>query len=155
MSAAGYGLAGPGPLTDQQVLAATKQAAIGVTTSFPWSSELDNAENKTFNDEFKKAYKDDTTGQPLAPDGYAALMWTAMRALETALTTTKGATRDTAALIAALEKASFSGPGGTVTFDPATHGAAQNIYIREVRASGGVLVNAVVDTIASVKDPAQ
>ncbi|HSW96073.1 MAG TPA: ABC transporter substrate-binding protein [Patescibacteria group bacterium] len=155
MSAAGYGLAGPGPLTDQQVLAATKLSAIGVTTSFPWSSELDNAENKTFNDEFKKAYKDDTTGQPLAPDGYAALMWTAMRALETALTTTKGATRDTAALIAALEKASFSGPGGTVTFDPATHGAAQNIYIREVRASGGVLVNAVVDTIASVKDPAQ
>jgi len=155
MSAAGYGLAGPGPLTDQQVLAATKQAAIGVTTSFPWSSELDNAENKTFNDEFKKAYKDDTTGQPLAPDGYASLMWTAMRALETALTTTKGATRDTAALIAALEKASFSGPGGTVTFDPATHGAVQNIYIREVRASGGVLVNAVVDTIASVKDPAQ
>lgn len=155
MSAAGYGLAGPGPLTDQQVLAATKLSAIGVTTSFPWSSELDNAENKTFNDEFKKAYKDDTTGQPLAPDGYAALMWTAMRALETALTTTKGATRDTAALIAALEKASFSGPGGTVTFDPATHGAAQNIYIREVRASGGVLVNAVIDTIASVKDPAQ
>jgi hypothetical protein len=29
------------------------------------------------------------------------------------------------------------------------------MYIREVRASGGSLVNAVVDTIASVKDPAQ
>ena len=155
MSAAGYSLAGPGPLTDQQVLAATKQAAIGVTTSFPWSSELDNAENKSFNDEFKKAYKDDTTGQPLAPDGYASLMWTAMRALETALTTTKGATHDTAALIAALEKASFTGPGGDVSFDPATHAAVQDIYIREVRASGTALVNAVVESIASVKDPAQ
>jgi len=155
MRAAGFTLAGPGPLTDQQVLAATKQAAIGVTTSFPWSSELDNAENKTFNDDFKKAYKDDTTGQPLAPDGYASLMWTAMRALGTALTTTKGATHDTAALIAALEKASFTGPGGDVIFDPATHAAVQNIYIREVRASGAELVNAVVDTIASVKDPAQ
>jgi hypothetical protein len=42
-----------------------------------------------------------------------------------------------------------------VTFDPATHAAVQNIYIREVRASGAALVNAVVDTIASVKDPAQ
>jgi len=155
MRAAGYSLAGPGPLTDQQVLAATNQAALGATTSFPWSSELDNAENKAFTDEFKKTFKDDTTGQPLAPDGYASLMWTAMRALETALTTTKGATHDTGALVAALEKASFSGPGGAVTFDPATHASVQTIYIREVRASGGALVNAVVDTIASVKDPAQ
>jgi branched-chain amino acid transport system substrate-binding protein len=155
MRAAGFTLAGPGPLTDQQVLSATKQAAVGATTSFPWSSELDNAENKTFTDEFKKAYKDDTTGQPLAPDGYASLMWTTMRALEEALKTTKGATKDTAAFIAALEKASFKGPGGDVAFDPATHAAVQDMYIREVRASGGGLVNAMVDKIASVKDPAQ
>jgi len=155
MRAAGYTLAGPGPLTDQQVLSATKQAAVGVTSAFPWSSELDNAENATFTDEFKKAYKDDTTGQPLAPDGYASLMWTAMRGLEAALNATKGSTKDTAALVAALEKATFKAPGGDVAFDAATHAAVQDIYIREVRASGGVLVNAVVDTIGSVKDPAQ
>jgi branched-chain amino acid transport system substrate-binding protein len=155
MRAAGYTLAGPGPLTDHLVLSATKQAALGVTTSFPWSSELDNAENKTFTDEFKKAYKDDTTSQPLPPDGYAALMWTTMRALEEALTATMGDTKNTSAFIAALQKASFKGPGGDVAFDPATHSAAQDIYIREVRASGGTLVNAVVDKIASVKDPAQ
>jgi branched-chain amino acid transport system substrate-binding protein len=155
MRAAGYTLAGPGPLTDQQVLVATKQAAVGATTSFPWSSEVDNAENKAFTDEFKKAYKDDTTGQPLAPDGYASLMWTTMRALEEALKTTKGATKDTAAFVAALEKASFKGPAGDIAFDPATHAAVQDMYIREVRASGGGLVNAVVDKIGSVRDPAQ
>jgi branched-chain amino acid transport system substrate-binding protein len=155
LRAAGYTLAGPGPLTDYQVLTATKQAAAGVTTAFPWSSELDNAENKTFIDEFKKAYKDDTTGQPLPPDGYASLMWATMRALETALIATKGDTKTTSPFIAALEKASFKGPGGDVAFDPATHSAVENIYIREVRASGGALVNAVVDTIGRVKDPAQ
>jgi branched-chain amino acid transport system substrate-binding protein len=155
MRAAGYTLAGPGPLTDHQVVSATKQAAVGIMTSFAWSIELDNAENKTFTDEFKKAYKDDTTGQPLPPDGYASEMWNTMRALEEALKTTKGDTKKTEAFIAALEAASFKGPGGDFAFDRSTHAAVQDIYIREVRASGGALVNAVVDKIASVKDPGQ
>jgi branched-chain amino acid transport system substrate-binding protein len=155
MRTAGFTLAGPGPLADHQVLSATKQAGIGITTAFPWSSELDNPENKAFSDEFKKAYTDDTTGQPLVPDGYAFEMWTAMHALEEALKATKGSTANTDALIAALEAVSFKGPGGDFAFDRVTHSALHDIYIREVKASGGTLVNAVVDKIASVKDPGQ
>jgi len=155
MRAAGFTLAGPGPLTDHQVLTATKQAAIGITTAFPWSSELDNAENKTFADEYKKAYRDDTTGLPLPPDGYAFEMWNTMRALEEALKTTKADTKPVEALIAALEAVSFKGPGGDVAFDRATHGVVQDVYIREVKVSGGTLVNAVIDKIASVKDAGQ
>jgi branched-chain amino acid transport system substrate-binding protein len=155
MAAAGYRLAGPGQLTDFQVLKTTKQAAVGATTTFPWSSEIDNAENKTFSEEFKKAYKDDETGQPLPPDGYAVEMWNTMRALEEALKVTKGATADTDALISALEGVSFSGPGGAFAFDRATHSATQDLYVREVKASGGALVNAVVGKLGSVKDPGQ
>jgi branched-chain amino acid transport system substrate-binding protein len=155
MAAAGYRLAGPGQLTDFQVLKTTKQTAVGATTTFPWSSEIDNAENKTFSEEFKKAYKDDETGQPLPPDGYAVEMWNTMRALEEALKVTKGATADTDALISALEGVSFSGPGGAFAFDRATHSATQDLYVREVKASGGALVNAVVGKLGSVKDPGQ
>jgi branched-chain amino acid transport system substrate-binding protein len=155
MRAAGYTLAGPGPLADAQVLSATKQAAVGITTSFPWSTELDNAENKSFAEEFKKAYKDDTTGQPLAPDGYAVEMWGAMRVLDDALKATKGDTKNRDALIAALEAVSFKGPGGDFTFDRSTHNPIEDVYIREVKASGGAFVNAVVDKIGSVKDPGQ
>ena len=155
MRAAGYKLVGPGPLADHQVLAATKQAALGVTSSFPWSTELDNPENKTFVEEFKKAYKDDTTGQPLPPDGYAVEMWDAMHALEDALKATKGDTKNTDALIAALEAVSFKGPGGDFAFDRSTHNAVEDVYIREVKVSGGSLVNAIVEKIASVKDPGQ
>jgi branched-chain amino acid transport system substrate-binding protein len=155
MRAAGYTLVGPGPLADDQVLAATKQAAVGITTSFPWSSELDNPENKTFVEEFKKAYKDDTTGQPLPPDGYAVEMWDAMRILEDALKLTKGDTKHTDALIAALEAVSFKSPGGDFAFDRSTHNPIEDVYIRQVRASGAALVNAVVDKIASVRDPGQ
>ena len=155
MRAAGYRLVGPGQLTDFQVLKATKQAALGVGTAFPWSSEIDNAENKTFSDEFKKAYKDDETGQPLPPDGYASEMWNTMRALEEALKKTRGATADTDAFIAALEGVSFNGPGGAFAFDKTTHSATLDLYLREAKVAGGALVNAVVEKLGSVKDQGQ
>ncbi len=155
MRSAGYKLVGPGPLADLQVLSVTKQAAVGLTTSFPWSSELDNAENKAFVEEFEKAYKSDITGQPLPPDGYAVEMWNAMRALEEALKATKGDTKNVEALIAALEAVSFPGPGGVFTFDRSTHSATQDVYIRELRPSAGILTNTVVDKFGSVKDPGQ
>ncbi|MDP9321475.1 MAG: ABC transporter substrate-binding protein [Chloroflexota bacterium] len=155
MRTAGYTLVGPGPLADVQVVNATKQAAIGITTAFPWSIEIDTPENKAFVDEFKKAYKDDATGQPLAPDGYAVEMWDAMQVLDTALKATKGATKNTDALIKAVEAVSFRSPGGDFAFDRSTHNPVEDVYIREVKTSGGALVNAIVDKIGSVKDPGQ
>jgi branched-chain amino acid transport system substrate-binding protein len=155
MRAAGYTLVGPGPLADAQVVSATKQAAVGVTTAFPWSTEIDSPENKAFVDEFKKAYKDDATGQPLAPDGYAVEMWDAMQVLDTALKATKGDTKNTDALIKAVEAVSFKSPGGDFAFDRSTHNPVEDVYIREVKTSGGALVNAIVDKIGSVKDPGQ
>jgi branched-chain amino acid transport system substrate-binding protein len=155
MRAAGYTLVGPGPLADAQVVSATKQAAVGVTTAFPWSTEIDSPENKAFVDEFKKAYKDDATGQPLAPDSYAVEMWDAMQVLDTALKATKGDTKNTDALIKAVEAVSFKSPGGDFAFDRSTHNPVEDVYIREVKTSGGALVNAIVDKIGSVKDPGQ
>ena len=155
MPGAGYKLFGPGPLADADVLKATKRAAVGITTSFPWSTELDNAENKAFVEAFQKAYLDEETHLPLAPDGYAFEMWDALRLLEAALTTTRGDTKDTDALIAALEATAFNGPGGSFAFDRSTHNPIVDVYIREVRPSGATLVHAVVDQIRSVKDPGQ
>jgi branched-chain amino acid transport system substrate-binding protein len=153
MRAAGYRLYGPGPLADAQVLKVARDAGLGITTSFQWSTEIDNPENKTFNDEFKKAYKDEDTGQPLAPDDYAAEMWDTMRVLDAAITATKGDTKNTDALIAALESVSIKTPAGAFAFDTTTHNPIEDVYIREVKTSSGALVNAVVDKIANVKDP--
>ena len=82
-------------------------------------------------------------------------MWNAMRMLEDALKATKGDTKNTDALIAALESVSFKGIGGSFTIDRATHNPVQDMYIREVKAFGGGLASAVVDKIGSVKDPGQ
>jgi branched-chain amino acid transport system substrate-binding protein len=136
------------------VLKATKQEGLGITTAYTWSAELDNPENRAFSDEFKKAYKDEDTGQPLAPDGYAVEMWDAMRVLDEALKVTKGdASAD--ALIAALEGLSAKTPVGPIAFDKTTHNPALDIYIREVKLSGTALANVVIDKIVSVRDPGQ
>jgi ABC-type branched-subunit amino acid transport system substrate-binding protein len=77
-----------------------------------------------------------------------------MRVLDEALKVTKGdASAD--ALIAALEGVSVKTPVGPLAFDKTTHNPPLDVYIREVKLSGAALVNAVIDKIASVKDPGQ
>ena len=152
MKAAGYRLFGPGPLTDQQVLSLSRQSAVGVVTSQFWSSELDNAETRALVDAFRREYTDEDTGGPLTPDAYAVQMWDTMRALDEALTKTKGSAR-AEALIPALEGLSFKSPRGDFAFDRAAHNPIQDIYIREVRTSGASVVNAVIDRFARVADP--
>jgi len=154
MTAAGYALYGPGPLADAEVIRVTKQGATGVLTAYPWSSELANAENKSFVDAFRSAYKEEDTGRPLTPDGYALQMWDALLALDQALSRASGDARSDA-LIPALEGVSVAAPDGTFAIDKTTHNPVHDIYIREVRAVNGVLVQAVVEKISAVRDPGQ
>ena len=153
MSAAGFALYGPGPLTDAEVLRVTK-AGTGIVTAFSWSAELPTAENKSFVDAFRAAYKEEGTDNPLTPDGYALQMWDAMLALDQALSRASGDARPDA-LIPALESVSVAAPDGTFAMDKTTHDPVHDIYIREVRAANGALVQAVLDKISAVKDPGQ
>lgn len=152
LRAAGYALYGPGLLTEVDVLATVKQQALGVVTSFFWSTELDNAENTSFMESYRREFRNDN-GDPLPADAYAVEMWDGMKALDLALKRTNGNTADRDALIAALEDVRFQSPRGDFAFDRQTHNPVQDIYIREVRASTGGPVNAIVGTIAKVADP--
>jgi branched-chain amino acid transport system substrate-binding protein len=154
MKAAGYNLYGPGPLADQQVLSLSKQSGAGIVTSQFWSSELENTETKALVDAFHKNYTDEDTGGPLTPDAYAVQMWDALVALDQALAKAKGDAK-AETLIPTLESVAFNSPRGYFAFDRATHNPVQDIYIREVRASGPTAVNAVIERIANVKDPGQ
>ncbi len=151
LSDKGYRLYGPGPLTDLDVLAQVKAAAAGVTTASFWSSTLDNPANKALQDLFAKTYQDES-GIPVPVDSYVVEMWDAMTALDQALQATNGSTASDA-LVAALESVSFKSPRGDFAFDRSTHNVIQDVYIREVRATGVAVSNAVVDTISKVSDP--
>ncbi len=152
LTAAGYRLYGPGPLTDQQVLSLTKQRGVGTITAHFWTSELDNSETKALVDAFRREYTDEDSGGPLTPDAYAVQMWDAMHALDEALAKTKGDAKADA-LIPALEAVSFKSPRGDFAFDKATHALTQDIYIRRVKVSGATAVNEVVDRVVHVADP--
>ncbi|MCA1645264.1 MAG: ABC transporter substrate-binding protein [Chloroflexi bacterium] len=150
---AGYKLYGPGPLTEQEVLNQTRTAAEGIVSSHFWSTELSNAENKMLVHLFPQEYTDDETGAPVILTAYAVQMWDAMTALDEALKNTSGATRDTDALIAALERVSFKSPRGMFAFDQATHNPIEDIYIREVTPVNANLVNTVRDRYPGVAAP--
>ena len=99
---------------------------------------------------FASTYKDEA-GNPVPADSYVVAMWDGMTALNHALLKTSGnATGD--ALVAALGGVSFKSPRGTFAFDQGTHNVIEDIYIRQVRASGTSVANAIVDTIANVSD---
>lgn len=151
---AGYRLYGPGSLADYEVLKVAKEAALGTVTSYPWSTDAPGADNNSWISTFKTAYNDEDTGQPLVPDGYAVEMWDALLALDVALTATKGDASGTA-LVPALEAASFTTPGGPVSFDKATHMLVEDVYIREVRTTGGLLGlrSVSTDRVTAVRDP--
>jgi branched-chain amino acid transport system substrate-binding protein len=146
MPAAGYKMFGAGFLTEQDVLKEVKEQAVGAITSLFWSVELDNAENKAFRELYQKEYN-------LLPDVFAVQSWDGMRALDEALKKTGGNTKDKDALIAALEGVSFKSPRGDFTFDKNTHNVIHDIYIREVKVSGGNVVNTIVDKFGKVTDP--
>ncbi|HEV2250331.1 MAG TPA: ABC transporter substrate-binding protein [Candidatus Limnocylindria bacterium] len=146
LPAAGYRMNGAGFLTEQDVLAVVKDLANGAITSLFWAVELDNPENRAFKDAYQKEY-----GR--LPDVFAVEAWDGMQALDQALQATKGDTSDKQKLIAALEAVKFNSPRGAFEFDKDTHNPIQDIYMREVKTSGGQTVNTITDKIGRVTDP--
>jgi branched-chain amino acid transport system substrate-binding protein len=146
LPAAGYKMYGAGFLTEQDVLKEVKDLANGAITSLFWAVELDNAENKKFVADFQKQY-------PLLPDVFAVQQYDGMRALDEALKKLGGDTSDKDKFSKALEDVTFKSPRGDFAFDKTTHNPIQDIYLREVKTTGGQTVNTILDKIAKVTDP--
>ncbi len=61
--------------------------------------------------------------------------------------------RDGEKAIESVKGFSWISPRGPVSIDPKTRDIIQNIYIRKVEYSNGVLINREISTIPNVKDP--
>jgi branched-chain amino acid transport system substrate-binding protein len=135
-------LFGSAYLTDSTLLAAQGAAADGVITSGHWAPSLDNAANKAFLAEFKKATGKD--GDLNSMHGHDTLEVMAM-----GLDKTKGDVKDKQALSQALQKVEFQSPRGPFRFSRARN-PIQNIYA--IEAKGGQL--RVLETMQkNVEDP--
>jgi len=135
-----------GDVTDEDVLNAMGDAAIGMITSFHYSAAHDSPENKAYVAAYHKAFPNDR------PNFVSVAGYDGMHLIYAALEKTKG-DASAAAFMEAVKGMKWTSPRGPVEIDPQTRDIIQNVYIRKVEKVDGVLQNVEFDTIKAVKDP--
>ena len=136
-------LVGGGPTTDEALLPAMGDEAVGIVTPLHYSAALDSPANKRFGAAFeKKAGK--------VPSPNAELCYTNARWIAEAVKAVGGNVEDREAFLAALRKVELTdAPRGPVTVDRFGN-PVQNIYVRRVERVGGRLQNTVIHTFPGV-----
>jgi len=130
-------LIGPAFSFSQDVLPAVGDAALGVRNTASWAPDLDNAANKTFVEEFRKAYD-------RIPSVYAAQAYDTANLILSAAA--KADVSDHDAFREALRAADFPSVRGKFKFGPNQH-PIQDLYVREVvKDADGNLTNKIVGT---------
>lgn len=146
LDTAGIKLISTGDLTDEDVLDAMGDPALGVVTSFHYSEAHDSALNKAYTQAYYKAYPDKR------PNFMSVAGYDGMNLIYSVLKKTGGdASGDK--FIAAAKGMKWESPRGPVSIDPDTRDIIQNIYIRKVEKVDGKLQNVEFDHIADFKDP--
>jgi len=148
MRKAGIKLIGPMDLIPDNKLQDMGDAAIGTIVMGHYAVDLDSAGNKTFNEEWHKAY-----GKDSYPDFMSAAGWDTMHAIFDTIKKLNGNVSDGAKVVDAMKGWSADGPRGTVMIDPATRDIVQDEHAMEVyRKPDGKLGERILGTTKAVKD---
>ena len=146
LAAAGIKLIATGDMTDDGVIDALGNNAIGTITTHHYSAAHDSPENKAFIAAYAAI---DATHRPnfMAVGGYdaMAMIYSVVRQLNGNVDPDKAM-----ALIKGMKIAS---PRGAIEIDPETRDVTQNVYVREVKRVNGKLYNVEFFTTPNVKDP--
>ena len=133
-----------GSATDETLLAALGDTALGVLSFYPWSAALDTPENKRFLQRIKQVTKKDYVGTAAAIN-YGAALWIAE-----AIKTVGGDVENKEKFFQTLRATEIkSSPRGPIRIDKYGH-IVQNIYFRRVDKAGALYQNTVVETYPSV-----
>ncbi len=139
------GLQGKIPLfgpaaTDERLVQAVGEAAVGVINSAQWSVDLHNPANEQFVRAFRKQY-----GR--TPTLYASQGYDTARLIGSALAVVGGDMNRSDEFRSALEKADFASVRGSFRFG-ANHFPIQDFYVRQVKAlEGGGYTNALLKKV--------
>ena len=148
MRKAGVKLIGPMDLIPDNKLQDMGDAAIGTIVMGHYAVDLDNAQNKAFNEEWHKAY-----GKDSYPDFMSAAGWDTMHAIFDTIKKLNGNLADGAKVVDAMKGWSADGPRGHVMIDPATRDIVQDEHAMEVyRKPDGKLGEKILGTTKAVKD---
>ncbi|HEY4037304.1 MAG TPA: ABC transporter substrate-binding protein, partial [Burkholderiaceae bacterium] len=146
LAKAGIKVIATGDLTDELVLDAIGDPALGVITSFHYAESHDSPENKAFTQAWYQAYG------PTRPDFMAVAGYDGMHLIAEALKKTGGST-DGDKFIEAAKGMHWMSPRGPISIDPATRDIVQTIYVRKVEKIGDKLQNIEFDKVPDFKDP--
>ena len=136
-------LIGAGNTTDEAILPALGDEALGIITPLHYSAVLDNAANRKFTAAFEKK-----AGRASSPN--AELCYTNARWIAEAAKAIGGKVEDREAFLEALRRVELRDtPRGPLTVDRLGN-PVQNIYIRKVERVGGKLQNSVIHTFPAV-----
>jgi branched-chain amino acid transport system substrate-binding protein len=144
---AGIKLIATGDVTDDDVIEAMGDAALGVITTHHYSAAHKSPEN----DAFKKAYAE-VTGGKTRPNFMAVGGWDGMHLIYE-VATKAGGRIDAGQAVAAAKGMTIASPRGPISIDPVTRDVVQDVYVRKVQKVDGKYFNVEFDKIAKVKDP--
>ncbi len=118
---------------DEDIIPAVGDSMVGLYNASAWAHDMDNAANKKFVSEFRKAYN----GR--YPSLYAAFAYDAIMMMDAAVRDVKGNVTDKDALAKALANAKFDSVRGSFKLGN-NHFPIQDYYLRQVSkdASGKV-----------------
>lgn len=133
----GIRLLGTSELTDELILDAAGDTAIGVLTSGMYSADHDSPLNRQ-------------TVADLAPFKHAPVVpiWDALRLIYDGVAAQKGSRFDGEKFLAFAKGRKFESPRGPIAISAANGDIVQNTYIRRVERRDGRLVNVEIETLS-------
>ena len=146
LAKAGIRIIATGDLTDEDLLDAVGDNALGITTSFHYADAHKSPENQAYTDAYAKAYPKDR------PNFMSVGGYDGMQLIAKTLEKTKGDASGEK-FIEAAKGMSWNSPRGPVSIDPVTRDIIQTIYIRKVTRVGSKLQNVEFDQVPTFKDP--
>jgi branched-chain amino acid transport system substrate-binding protein len=135
-----------GDVTDDDILNAMGDVAVGTISTHHYSAAHDSPENKAFVAAFKAA------NNGMRPNFMGVGGYDGMRLIYEALKATNG-DADGDKLLEAMKTAQWTSPRGPISIDPQTRDIVQNVYFREVKPVDGELYNVEFGAMEAVKDP--
>ena len=146
LAQAGIRIVATGDLTDEDILDALGEPALGAITAFHYSAVHKSAENAAYTAAYVKAYPKDR------PNFMSVAGYDGMHLIAEVMKKT-GGSADGDKFIEAAKGMSWTSPRGKITIDPATRDIVQTVYIRKVEKVDGKLQNVEFDSTPDVKDP--
>jgi len=145
--ASGIKILATADLTNEQVLPALGDTALGVYTSMIYSATLNTPLNRQLT---RDMHAFDPTIS--SPDFYSVAQYDALQAIYKATEMQHGDV-DPEKTMALLKGMKFDSPRGPIEIDPQTRDIVQNVYIGRVDKVNGVYQNTVIATYPHIKDP--